>query len=118
MNSRQAARSTTPTKSDSSIEATESAVARAVLPMVLVLMGVSGSGKSTVALAEPRRAGDRPRVPKRRPPRKGRAGWAIMARSRKERTDASAIAAMSASAGRQGEFQNAPKHQPAGDDEV
>src|SRR6266478_5680181 len=50
MNSRQAARSTTPTKSDSSIEATESAVARAVLPMVLVLMGVSGSGKSTVAL--------------------------------------------------------------------
>ena len=50
MNSRQAARSTTPTKSDSSIEASESAVARAVPPMVLVLMGVSGSGKSTVAL--------------------------------------------------------------------
>jgi hypothetical protein len=50
MNSRQAARSTTPTKSDCSIEATESAVARAVLPTVLVLMGVSGSGKSNVAL--------------------------------------------------------------------
>jgi gluconokinase len=50
MNSRQAARSTTPKKSDSSIEASESAVARAVPPMVLVLMGVSGSGKSTVAL--------------------------------------------------------------------
>jgi len=50
MNLRQPARSTMPTKSGSSIEATESAVARAVLPMVLVLMGVSGSGKSTVAL--------------------------------------------------------------------
>src|SRR6516164_6866317 len=50
MNSRQAARSTTPTKRDSSIAATASAVARAVPPMVLVLMGVSGSGKSTVAL--------------------------------------------------------------------
>jgi gluconokinase len=50
MNSRQAARSTTPTKNEPSIEAAESAAARAVLPMVLVLMGVSGSGKSTVAL--------------------------------------------------------------------
>jgi carbohydrate kinase (thermoresistant glucokinase family) len=50
MNSRQAARSTTPTKNDSSIAATESAIARAIPPMVLVLMGVSGSGKSTVAL--------------------------------------------------------------------
>jgi carbohydrate kinase (thermoresistant glucokinase family) len=50
MNSRQAARSTTPTENDSTIEAMESADARAVPPMVLVLMGVSGSGKSTVAL--------------------------------------------------------------------
>jgi gluconokinase len=50
MNSRQAARSTTPTKNDSSIAATESAAERTVPPMVLVLMGVSGSGKSTVAL--------------------------------------------------------------------
>ena len=50
MNPRQAARSTTPTENDSTIEAMESAVARAVPPMVLVLMGVSGSGKSTVAL--------------------------------------------------------------------
>ena len=50
MNSRQAARSTTPTKNEPSIEAAESAAARAVLPMVLVLMGVSGSGKSAVAL--------------------------------------------------------------------
>src|SRR5580693_5940331 len=50
MNSRQAARSKTPTKNEPSIEAAESAAARAVLPMVLVLMGVSGSGKSTVAL--------------------------------------------------------------------
>jgi len=50
MNSRQAARSTTPTKNDSSIAATESAIARAVPPMVLVLMGVSGSGKSAIAL--------------------------------------------------------------------
>src|SRR5215469_13037299 len=39
-----------PTKSGSSIEATESTAARAVLPMVLVLLGVSGSGNSTVAL--------------------------------------------------------------------
>src|SRR6266850_5231711 len=38
-----------PTTRGSSIEASESAVARAVPPMVLVLMGVSGSGKSTVA---------------------------------------------------------------------
>jgi carbohydrate kinase (thermoresistant glucokinase family) len=37
-------------KNGSSIEATESAATRAVPPMVLVLMGVSGSGKSTVAL--------------------------------------------------------------------
>jgi gluconokinase len=50
MNSRQAAPSTTLTKNGSSIEATENAAARAVPPMVLVLMGVSGSGKSTVAL--------------------------------------------------------------------
>jgi carbohydrate kinase (thermoresistant glucokinase family) len=50
MNSRQAARSTIPTKNEPSIAAAESAAARAVLPMVLVLMGVSGSGKSTVAL--------------------------------------------------------------------
>jgi gluconokinase len=50
MNSRQAARSTTPTKNEPSIEAAESAIARAIPPMVLVLMGVSGSGKSTVAL--------------------------------------------------------------------
>jgi gluconokinase len=50
MNSRRAARSTTPTKNASSIAATESAIARAIPPMVLVLMGVSGSGKSTVAL--------------------------------------------------------------------
>jgi carbohydrate kinase (thermoresistant glucokinase family) len=49
MNSRQAA-STTLTKNGSSIETTENAAARAVPPMVLVLMGVSGSGKSTVAL--------------------------------------------------------------------
>ena len=39
-----------PTTRGSSIEATESAAARTVPPMVLVLMGVSGSGKSTVAL--------------------------------------------------------------------
>jgi carbohydrate kinase (thermoresistant glucokinase family) len=50
MNSRQAAPSTTLTKNGSSIEATENAAASAVPPMVLVLMGVSGSGKSTVAL--------------------------------------------------------------------
>src|SRR5215472_7685621 len=50
MNLRQPARSTMPTKSGSSIEATESTAARAVLPMVLLLMGVSGSGKWTVAL--------------------------------------------------------------------
>ena len=50
MNSRQPAQSTMPTKKGSSIEATESAAATAVPPMVLVLMGVSGSGKSTVAL--------------------------------------------------------------------
>ena len=50
MNSRQAARSTTLTKNDSTIQALESAVAGAVPPMVLVLMGVSGSGKSTAAL--------------------------------------------------------------------
>src|SRR5208282_4127265 len=50
MISRQAPRSTTPTKNDSSIAATESAVARAIPPMVLVLMGVSGSGKSAIAL--------------------------------------------------------------------
>ena len=50
MNSRQAARSTIPTKNEPSIAAAESAAARAVLPMVLLLMGVSGSGKSTVAL--------------------------------------------------------------------
>ena len=50
MTSRQSPASTTPTKNRSRIEATESAAARAVPPMVLVLMGVSGSGKSTVAL--------------------------------------------------------------------
>jgi carbohydrate kinase (thermoresistant glucokinase family) len=50
MNSRRAARSTTPTKNEPSTKATESAIARAIPPMVLVLMGVSGSGKSTVAL--------------------------------------------------------------------
>jgi carbohydrate kinase (thermoresistant glucokinase family) len=49
MNSRQAARSTMPTKNEPSVRAAESA-ARAILPIVLVLMGVSGSGKSTVAL--------------------------------------------------------------------
>ena len=46
----QLAQSTMPTRNGSSIEATESTVARTVPPMVLVLMGVSGSGKSTVAL--------------------------------------------------------------------
>jgi carbohydrate kinase (thermoresistant glucokinase family) len=50
MNSRQAARSTTPTKDEPSIKAAESAAAKAIPPMVLVLIGVSGSGKSTVAL--------------------------------------------------------------------
>jgi carbohydrate kinase (thermoresistant glucokinase family) len=50
MNSHQPAQSTMPTKNGSSLEATESAAATAVPPMVLVLMGVSGSGKSTVAL--------------------------------------------------------------------
>ena len=50
MNSCQPARSTMPTKNGSNIEATESAAARGVPPIVLVLMGVSGSGKSTVAL--------------------------------------------------------------------
>jgi carbohydrate kinase (thermoresistant glucokinase family) len=49
MNSRQAARSTMSTKNEPSVRAAESA-ARAILPIVLVLMGVSGSGKSTVAL--------------------------------------------------------------------
>ena len=39
-----------PTRNGSCIEATESAAERTVSPMVLVLMGVSGSGKSTVAL--------------------------------------------------------------------
>jgi len=39
-----------PTRNGSCIEATESAAERTVPPMVLVLMGVSGSGKSTVAL--------------------------------------------------------------------
>src|SRR6516162_9710643 len=50
MNSPQAARSTTTTENRSRIEARENAAARAVPPMVLLLMGVSGSGKSTVAL--------------------------------------------------------------------
>ena len=50
MNSPQAARSTTTTENRSRIEATENAAARTVPPMVLLLMGVSGSGKSTVAL--------------------------------------------------------------------
>ena len=50
MNSRQAARSTTTTENFPRIEATENAAARAVPPVVLLLMGVSGSGKSTVAL--------------------------------------------------------------------
>ena len=50
MNSRQEARSTTTTENRSRTEATENAAARAVPPMVLLLMGVSGSGKSTVAL--------------------------------------------------------------------
>jgi hypothetical protein len=39
-----------PTRNGSCIEATESAAERTVSPMVLVLMGVLGSGKSTVAL--------------------------------------------------------------------
>jgi gluconokinase len=38
------------TKTDPDIDATEIAAAQKVAPMVLVLMGVSGSGKSTVAL--------------------------------------------------------------------
>jgi gluconokinase len=46
----QLAQSTMPTRNGSCIEATESAAERTVSPMVLVLMGVSGSGKSTVAL--------------------------------------------------------------------
>jgi adenylylsulfate kinase-like enzyme len=50
MNLRQAARSTTPTTNDPTIKAMESAAQRTVPPMVLVRMGVSGSGKSTVAL--------------------------------------------------------------------
>ena len=50
MNSPQAARSTTTTENRSRNEARENAAARAVPPMVLLLMGVSGSGKSTVAL--------------------------------------------------------------------
>ena len=37
-------------KIDSEIEAAEAAAARAVSPAVLVVMGVSGSGKSTIAL--------------------------------------------------------------------
>jgi hypothetical protein len=39
-----------PTRNGSSIEATESVAERTVRPMVLVIMGVSGSGKSTIAL--------------------------------------------------------------------
>ena len=39
-----------PTRNGSCIEAMESAAERTVPPMVLVLMGVSGSGKSTVAV--------------------------------------------------------------------
>src|SRR5438034_1546075 len=46
----QLAQSTMPTRNGSCIEATESAAERTVPPMVLVLMGVSGSGRSTVAL--------------------------------------------------------------------
>jgi carbohydrate kinase (thermoresistant glucokinase family) len=38
------------TKTDPAIEAAETAAAQLVPPMVLVLMGVSGSGKTTVAL--------------------------------------------------------------------
>ena len=39
-----------PTRNGSCIKVTESGAERTVPPMVLVLMGVSGSGKSTVAL--------------------------------------------------------------------
>ena len=46
----QLAQSTMPTRNGSCIKVTESGAERTVPPMVLVLMGVSGSGKSTVAL--------------------------------------------------------------------
>jgi adenylylsulfate kinase-like enzyme len=39
-----------PTRNGSCIEATESAAERTVPPILLMLMGISGSGKSRVAL--------------------------------------------------------------------